>query len=180
MIKREGNYIKNHPHLLLIDLPYLVEVCLPKGALIKNMVTWTAIANPIHEKVIILSVERVMIFLIFIKNNYCLINIGLYFLCPFVLILRQAQHKYKRTKKSSRWLFFNTLHSWNKTVSAISASCITVPLFKFASLYQNNRRQEKKTNLFFKMKACIREWLYWTKTWVPWGSSVEITETVRS
>ena len=70
MIKREGNSIKNHPHLLLIDLPYLVEVCLPKGALIKNMVTWTAIANPIHEKVIILSVERVMIFLIFIKNNY--------------------------------------------------------------------------------------------------------------
>ena len=27
-------------------------------------------------------------------------KIGPYFLCPFVLILRQAQHKYKRTKKS--------------------------------------------------------------------------------
>ena len=70
MIKREGNSIKNHPHLLLIDRPYLVEVCLPKGALIKNIVTWTAIANPIHEKVILLSVERVMNYLISNKNNY--------------------------------------------------------------------------------------------------------------
>jgi hypothetical protein len=35
------------------------------------------------------------------KNQYGPIKIGLYFLCPFVLILRQAQHKYKRTKKSS-------------------------------------------------------------------------------
>ncbi len=70
MIKREGNSIKNHPHLLFIDLPYLVEVCLPNGALIKNMVTWTAIANPIHEMVIILSVERVMNYLISNKNNY--------------------------------------------------------------------------------------------------------------
>ena len=105
-------------------------------------------------------------------------KIGPYFICPFVLMLRQAQHKYKRTKKSSRWLFFNALHSWNTTVSAISTSCFTVPLFQFALLYQNNRRQEKK--IFFKKKACIREWLYWTKTWVPWGSSVEITETVKS
>ena len=41
----------------------------------------------------------------------------------------------------------------------------------------------KKTNsklFIFLMKACIREWLYWTKSWVPWGSSVEITETVKS
>ncbi len=92
---------------------------------------------------------------------------------------------YKRTKKSSRWLFFNSLHSWNtprlRCISAISASYFTVPSFKFASLYQNKRRQEKKkTNLFFKMKACIREWLYWTKTWVPLGSSIEITERVKS
>ena len=81
-------------------------------------------------------------------------KIGPYFICPFVLMLRQAQHKYKRTKKSSRWLFFNALHSWNKTVSAISASYFTVPLFLRlgASLYFIRIICDRKKKYFLKRK----------------------------
>jgi hypothetical protein len=45
IIKSEGNSIITQPALLLIILPHFSEVCLPKGAVIKNIVMCTSTAS---------------------------------------------------------------------------------------------------------------------------------------
>lgn len=45
MIASDGNSISTHANLLFTIVPHLSEVCLPKGAVTKNIATNTTAAN---------------------------------------------------------------------------------------------------------------------------------------
>ncbi len=51
MMEKEGNSINTHANLLFTITPHFSEVCLPKGAVTKNMATNTtaAIASQMYE-----------------------------------------------------------------------------------------------------------------------------------
>ena len=88
-------------------------------------------------------------------------KIGLYLLCPFVLILRQAQHKCKRTKKSildlrrasrlrsmpfkwierSRETLLSNDTPKRRTETSVLFDITYVSKFSLSSLWQSRRRK---------------------------------------